>query len=434
MPAKAKQSVRERRKAVWDSLNERQQIFLRTIYDLDQANEANRGRFDSRPAEVWRQIDFTHDPYNRELFGITALQSRLESAGHHSQGNGATMTHLIKKNLIEQGLRPVAMGVMITVTLTREGRAVYRAGNHVAPVSSRQQVDLTERSWQVMGKLWDADRRGTFLKWGYSTTIDHVLIDKHHLAERADGGYGYRLTDHGRTYYRAHWTEYAEVYPDIDNPHPDGIELWPASVDTALARAQARYNGLARAWQEAREAADKARERAARPDPEPMYPLESEGTEMAAERHTLTVESARREAALAERQMRRLEPVLKDAAFTCARDAAAVFTAAAAGKDPAAALEQPARRTFTLPKPPSTGLDHIDDHTAKLHAQATAPTPPPAPKTPAPRRSRSAYTPPPPAPPAPYEAVASYASHLARHVAGGALTRRLHTSRAEAEC
>ncbi|MCF1592400.1 hypothetical protein [Streptomyces muensis] len=428
--------MRERRLAVWEALNERQQAFVRIIYDLDQENEANRayaaaqGKYDKRPASEWRQIDFTHEPYNRDLFGITTLQSRLEWEGYHNQGNGATMTVLIEKDLIEQHIRATRFGIMHTVLLTREGRAVYRAAHDMGR-GSRSTVELSDRSWQVLGYLWSAHQRGKPLSWTYSTTIEKVLIDKYGLAEEATRGVGYQITEEGRRYYRQHWTEYAQVYPEINAPHPDGIVVWPKEVDAALVRAGRRCDALAGAWRDAWKTGEEAGRRAAAESPEAREGEEPEIADLRAERYDLAIAAATREAELAEQHKERLEGAVHTAAWTYVRMAVAAFTAAVDGTDPQAAVDASVDDTAeVLPNPKPTGLRGIDTAAVKHHAAAIGKPlprkgPPPRPR----RRPRSRYyqqkeeiTP----PPAPCSELVTYAGFLVSHVKDGDLQRTLH--------
>ncbi|MFJ9378957.1 hypothetical protein [Streptomyces sp. NPDC101455] len=434
MPGK-KPTVRQRRLALWESLNERQQAFVRVIYDLDQGNEANRaasaaqGNYDKRPASEWRQIDFTHEPYNRDLFGITDLQSRLEREGYHNQGNGATMTVLIDKALIEQHIRATRSGIMRTVLLTLEGRAVYRAA-HDTGRGSRTTVDLSDRSWQVLGYLWSAHQRGESLRWTYSTTVEKVLIDKHGLAEEANRGFGYQITEKGRQYYREHWTEYAHVYPEINNPHPDGVVVWPKEVDTALIRAGRRSGALASAWRDAWKIGEEAGRRAAAEPPEARKGEEPELAELRAERHALAITAATREANLAEQHKERLEDAARTAAWTYVRMAVAAFTAAVDGTDLQAAIDTAINDLVEeLPDPTPTGLRGIDSAAVKHHAAAIGKPLPRKGPPPRPRRPRSRYsqqkeeiTP----PPDPFGELVTYAAFLVGHVSGGELQRTLH--------
>ncbi|MER5302165.1 hypothetical protein ABT039_22280 [Streptomyces lasiicapitis] len=434
MSGRTKLSAKQKRQALWEALNERQQRFLSIIYALDQAAEADhaaagaRGAYDKRPATQWRQIDFTHEPYDRDLFGITELQRHLEHEGHHNQGNGATVKVLVNHGLVEQDMRGTRMGVVHTLRLTREGRAVYRAGTGSGGRTAT--VDLTGRAWQVLGALWAAHQQGKPLNWTYSTTIEHVLIAKHGLAERAESQLGYRITASGRVYYRSHWTEYAGTYPEINTPHPDGVQPWPAATDTALADASRRYQNLADAWKETWSLHEEAVRRATA-EPQPTDSTLPELIALRAERHTLDTALAAQQVALAEQHLARLDELAQTAAYSYARAAAAAFTAAVERTDPPTAITAVSEGASTLPVPTKTGFKSLDSRGAQLHAAAIGqplPRKGPPPRR-RPNRQGHATPPRPSAPAAPHTDVATYADHLARQVRGGQLQRLLHAER-----
>jgi hypothetical protein len=163
--------------AAWLELNDRQQGTLAVIYTLDQDAEAARrqagarGRYDSTPAATWRRLDFALDPSG---LGTTAMQERLISRGWHNQGNGSTMAALADRGLVMRGSRAHSLGTMLTVTLTPAGRAAARAGT---AMPGTPKAALSHRSWEVLAALWQAGDQG--LKWGYSSTIENVLIGRH---------------------------------------------------------------------------------------------------------------------------------------------------------------------------------------------------------------------------------------------------------------
>jgi hypothetical protein len=127
-----------------DGAQRRQQGTLAVIYGLDQEVEEWRrraaalGEYDSRPASEWRAIEFAHDPSDRRLFGWTEMQLRLATAGWDNQGNGSTMAALADRGLITQNAKPTTFGQMLTVALTRAGRAAARAGLSLQPGAPRK--------------------------------------------------------------------------------------------------------------------------------------------------------------------------------------------------------------------------------------------------------------------------------------------------------
>jgi hypothetical protein len=152
---------------------------------------------------------------------------------------------------------------MLTVTLTREGRAAARAGTSAMP-GGTPKAALGHRSWEVLALLWAADSHGTPLEWGYSTTIERALIDRHvpPLAQRVTGGY--EIAERGRDFYREHYADCAAAHPDVSALHQDGAdaERWPLRADEILTRHRRYYRALCAAWQDAHDARQAAEKEA----------------------------------------------------------------------------------------------------------------------------------------------------------------------------
>lgn len=106
----------------WDDLNERQRIYLRTLFDEDQGLEDEHdflgatGRWSSAPARVWRRV-FLSGRY-------APTPRRLKSLGVWESGAGATLAALADRGLIELGTSETGGPYAL---LTRAGRAAVRA-------------------------------------------------------------------------------------------------------------------------------------------------------------------------------------------------------------------------------------------------------------------------------------------------------------------
>lgn len=422
--------------STWTELNNRQQATLVAIFEMDQQTETARridaanGYWDKRPAAEWRQIDFAHDPSDRELFGTTELQSRLSRQGWDNQGNGATMAALASRGLITRGSRGTALGQMYTVTLTRAGRAAARAGTSLTTGSARK-APLGHRAWEVLALLWSCDQDGKSLTWGSSSTIDRVLIGKHDppLAERLDWYAGYEITDAGREFYREHYAAHTAAHPDVRAPHPDGVEAepWPARVDEVLTEHQHHYRALRTAWHEARAVQQAAEADLATAEPEPNPVLPDEIAQLTRDRHALRQNTARQRAQLAAEHVTTIGQHALRAARGYAVAACSVFNAAVAGADPRENLTPPAHSDSwdepRLAPPAETGIHALDTDVATLHAAAVgAPKrrrgPAPKPRT----RGRAATTEEDP----PGSTLVALADVLRDHTVGGTLLRRLH--------
>jgi DNA-binding MarR family transcriptional regulator len=435
MPARTSKALQ-----AWQDLNDRQQGTLAVIYDLDQAAEAGRkrgaarGEYDDRPADAWRSIDFAHEPAMRSVFGWTVLQERLMWRGWDNQGNGSTMAALARRGLITRDGRPTQFGRMHTVRLTREGRAAARAGTSLNPSGPRKAA-LGQRSWEVLALLWSAHLRGEPLKWGYSTTIERALIDKHvpPLARHRDDYSGYEITDRGREFYREHYAAHAAAHPDVRAPHPDGTdaEPWPPEADSTLAQHRQLYCGLLAVWKDACTARQAAEQEAAAPLPKTPAGLPAAAVAQAKERHDLWCDTARQRAALAAEHAEDLRARAEHAARSYAITALTVYRAAVTQADPLDGLTPPAPDPDTwdeppLPAPPETGIHAIDAEATKLHAAAVGKPlkrrgPAPTRRT---RRGNVRLTEKPF--PEPGAALYALAEHLRGHVQAGALVRRLH--------
>ncbi|MCA1223331.1 hypothetical protein [Streptomyces sp. 8L] len=429
--------------AAWTELNDRQQGTLAAIYHIEQGIEAGRrssaarGHYDDTPAAVWRQIDFSHEPSDRRVFGWTTLQEQLALKGWDNQGNGSTTAALQKRGLITQDSRPTRFGFMRTVRLTREGRAAARAGTSLT--TSTAKAALSARSWQVLAQLWAADRAGKNLPWTYSTTIERVLMDKHvpPLAELSadDAGRrvgGYSITERGRDFYREHHAAHAAAHPDVWAPHPDGEEAepWPIKADQLLADHRAYYWALRKAWQRAADEHQAAQQESEEYEPTPPTVLPAEVREQEVARFELRRDTAKQRADLAGEHAAGLHSRACQAGRSYATASLAVFNAAVAGGDPLEGLQPPGEGDGwdeeRLVPPSETGIHVIDAEARKLHAAAVG-----APlkrRGPAPKhrvRGRR-YSAPVQKVHAPGKDSGALADFLRDHTQDGVLLRRLH--------
>ncbi|MFD9721098.1 hypothetical protein [Streptomyces sp. NPDC059076] len=433
----------------WRELNDRQQGTLTVIFILDQETEqgrrgrAARGEWDNRPASEWRAIDFAHEPSDRKLFGWTTMQTRLAGNGWDNQGNGSTIAALAARGLLERDIRRTTFGLMHLVRLTTAGRAAARAGTANTPGGPRKAA-LSERSWEVLALLWRADTRGETLKWGYSATVERVLIGKHvpPLAEflTATGG-GYGITDRGRDFYREHYAAHAAAHPNVTALHPDGAraEPWPTEADNRLARLARTRRALALVWKDAR---DQHQAAAAELDPEPptgyfaeqrekeLRSLPEEAALLRADLARMWQDTARQRAEQAAADTARLDQLLTDAARTWAAAALHGYNAAVTGDDPLAVLpaagDDPDGWTeLRLVPPAKTGVHGLDDDAGRLYAAAVG-----APRKrrgPAPKKRRRFAGPPQATEPGtPYTELARW---LTDQLKGASLVRRLHPHR-----
>jgi DNA-binding MarR family transcriptional regulator len=388
--------------AAWSELNDRQRGVLAVVYELDQLAEAAHrgagaaGQYDRRPASIWRAVDFAHDPSLRSVVGWTQMQLMLEQRGWDNQGNGSTVAALETRGLLTRSSRPTTIGRMVTVALTRAGRAAALAGTSTASASTaraRKAKPLGARSWEVLALLWAADQRGEPLRWGYSRTIELSLIERHDPPLAADAGSGYVITDQGREFYRDRYTLHVAAYPEVRADHPDGAaaEPWPAAADEVLAAHRDYYQGLCAAWTAATADQRAAETEAAAPPAVLATVVPAEVRAHAEQRHQLWCETARTRAELAAAHAHDLAGRVDHAARGYALAALAAFAAATAGADPLAVLAPPVDATDDwdaqrLEGPAQTGIHAIDAEARALRAAAAGV--PAARRGPAPRRRR----------------------------------------------
>jgi hypothetical protein len=357
------------------------------------------------------------------------MQARLESRGWDNQGNGSTVAALAARGLLTRGSRPTELGRMLTVRLTNAGRAAARAGTSVTP-GGAPKVALGRRSWEVLALLWIAGQRGEALKWGRSTTIEHVLIGRQAppLAEYVPGGYV--ITDRGRWFYRKHYAAHVAAHPDVRAPHPDGAgaEPWPPRADEILTQHRRYYRALCAQWEAARDACQAAEREACAAPPELPGILPAAVAEQARERHRLWTGTARQRADLAAAHAEELHARAARAARAYAAVALAAFRAATLHAEPLEVLQPPGDTGDwdepRLAPPAETGVHAIDAEARKLHAAAVgAPLPR---RGPTPKRRSRYVLPAATGPEPPGSKLATLADFLRGHTSNGALLRRLH--------
>ncbi|MGW3200055.1 hypothetical protein ACWDBD_36920 [Streptomyces sp. NPDC001118] len=360
---------------LWKALNPRQQFYLKTIFEEDQAREAAQraagaaGNYDRRPAAEWRTIDAYHEPAVPDLVGRTELQIRWRGAGHHDQGTGSTIKVLVTHDLITLDDRATPFGRMHQVTMTKHGRALMRWVTK--PRASRTKVPLKERAAQVLGQLYDASNsRMGYLDWTRSPTIDKDLIPRG-LA-RSRGTYlGFEITEEGIAHLAEHHAAYAAAYPKLNLPDPSGGAGWPEEADRLLDGLRDECWSLAHASERAEK---RAQEERARADSEFKEEFHRQEGELALAMYREVSELKRAHAkALADtfdgyRAKMRIVLAERLPQYTAATLAA--VTALVEGADPVAAIrEQTAAAVAELPAYTPTGVVAVDVEGERLYAE-----------------------------------------------------------------
>lgn len=232
----------------WADLNERQQAYLRAIYEADQETERDRqsegarGNWDNTPASVWRwRLYATLAPG-----GDTPLKHLIRVEKLIDEGTGSTFAALEKRGLVE--LKYTSEGTpwesvigkyeewTVFVKLTTLGRAAARAGDPDYKPTKKQSVGtLKERQWQALEAAYKAGDEGikadgSFTYSGFSWQYTWLrlrdykprpLIQENLIQEKESGlvpgrmlrEYVVVITEFGREYYEQNRQRYAELYP-----------------------------------------------------------------------------------------------------------------------------------------------------------------------------------------------------------------------------
>jgi len=360
---------------LWKALNPRQQFYLKTIYEEDQAREAAQraagasGNWNRIPASEWRTIDAYHEPASpRDLVGITDLQIRWHGAGHHDQGTGSTLKVLLERDLITTDMRGTRFGTMHQVLITKQGRALMRWVTK--PRASRTAVPLKERAAEVLGQLYTASLGSKgYLDWMRSPTIDRQLIPPG-LA-RARRPYGFEITEEGVAHLAGHHGAYAAAYPKLNLPDPSGSVGWPQDADRLLEGLRNECWSLAHA---AERAAEQAKEQHRKAEAEFRDAFHGRTAELALalyrEVHDLKTGHAKALADTYDRYREQMQTVLTERLPQYAAAALAAVTALVEGADPVAAIRaQTEGPVAALPGLTPTGVVAVDVEAERLHAE-----------------------------------------------------------------
>ncbi|MGW4528374.1 hypothetical protein [Amycolatopsis sp. NPDC004378] len=378
-------SAVQKAQLLWQGLNERQQTWLVVIYRADQDAEASaRGAWSrgerSRPASQWRWLDYgiVDDPLASGPSG--QLQSALNQRKVWDQGAGATMTVLIDHGLIKVKREPLMIGAQMLIQLTKQGRAVARAGgaDDTEPARRRPRGMLSETLWSMLVDVHRAGEQGLLRYspsggWRALAERDPGLVQ--FSPDSASAKTRITLTEAGQQHYVKEWREYARLYPGVAAPHPDPAAepIWPREVDDRLA---ALAGAVAAIGQDLGALAKQLRELDSLGEA-PAAPGKGAVPEFAAavklrrERHRRAVKTRQ----LLGEHREQLLPLYRDAIARYVAVAAAVVAAAAEGTDPRAVLEVPPasldeKDRLVGVECPCTGLAGVDREIAVAHRAA----------------------------------------------------------------
>ncbi|MDF5758377.1 helix-turn-helix transcriptional regulator [Spongiactinospora sp. TRM90649] len=226
--------------ATWESLNERQQIYLGEIMRDDRMTETEMWmrrvqRLPVPRAAEWRKVPLTLKAAP-SVVGYTRLQERLRRSGVHDPGAGQTVHALERRRLLmitEDTVEHPAVGEVgrVLVEITRRGRAAARAGLGEPREPDPAAHLLSEWLWGVLARVAAAEPIGLeddqlagrslfFIGVGYRGRsggrpsrgfVDSVPVmapGDTHVAE-----YRWRLTRLGRRHVAEYLDVYRQLYP-----------------------------------------------------------------------------------------------------------------------------------------------------------------------------------------------------------------------------
>lgn len=235
----------------WADLNERQQEYLKAIYEVDQQQEewerqraARHKR--SRPADEWRWMIYA----NTER-GYTPLKQRIVDKKLNDPGTGSTFSALENRELILIRYEGTFSEYSLpSIRLTTKGRKLVRQAIGYKPAKKLQPGTLQEWHWKALVEAWKAgdegimpDIKGYYAHTSWNTWLrlrDYKIHGENKpLAEEKSISITWHknediglitsytqeirmlITEFGKEYYRENWARYRELYPDVEAPEPE---------------------------------------------------------------------------------------------------------------------------------------------------------------------------------------------------------------------
>ena len=234
----------------WESLNDRQQVYLGEIMRDDRMTETEMWmrrvqRLPVPRAAEWRKLPLALRAAPAAV-GYTRLQERLRQHGVHDPGAGQTVHALERRGLLvvtEDRVEHPAAGEVgrVLVEITRRGRAAARAGLGEPREPDPAPHLLSEWLWGVVARVAAAEPAGLeddqlagrslfFIGVGYRGRAggrpSRGLVDS--VPVMAPGGthvaeYRWRLTQLGRRHMAEFLDVYRELYPRVSTAGLDAL-------------------------------------------------------------------------------------------------------------------------------------------------------------------------------------------------------------------
>ena len=234
----------------WESLNDRQQVYLGEIMRDDRMTETEMWmrrvqRLPVPRAAEWRKLPLALRAAPAAA-GYTRLQERLRQRGVHDPGVGQTVHALERRGLLvvtEDRVEHPAAGEVgrVLVEITRRGRAAARAGLGEPREPDPAPHLLSEWLWGVVARVAAAEPAGLeddqlagrslfFIGVGYRGHAggrpSRGLVDS--VPVMAAGGthvaeYRWRLTQLGRRHVAEFLDVYRKLYPRVCTAELDSL-------------------------------------------------------------------------------------------------------------------------------------------------------------------------------------------------------------------
>jgi len=234
----------------WAGLNARQRLYLSTIFEFDQAAEADVKRRSAKrmavpPAAEWRQVTYDID-LPKKAAGYSSVQLAVRGRGEHDFGSGSTLAALWRRKLVtvtydQIHVPPYGMVDRIRVRLTAAGRAAVRHGAGITTPAAPPAGLMTRWSLLALAALYVAGERGlcnestpdkadeapswnTLLRLQQrrdGSLIDTFVADWPDQQERMLRQHRVRASALGRLHFEIHRACYLELFPDLAGELPE---------------------------------------------------------------------------------------------------------------------------------------------------------------------------------------------------------------------
>jgi hypothetical protein len=158
---------------------------------------------------------------------------RIKQAGEVDPGTGSTFKALSTRKLIEIRY-PYDDLQWLDCKLTKQGRAVVRAGLRLEAPKKPPKGQLRERQWAALVAAYVAGDGGVkrdvnlnyggfSWEWTWLRLRDYndgPLIEERSSFKAGRHEYDLVISQFGRHFYRFNWKKYRELYPNINAPEP----------------------------------------------------------------------------------------------------------------------------------------------------------------------------------------------------------------------